>query len=147
MCRILPECRQTQRVCIYLSLSLSPSSFFTITITITITISTIITIISISIPIITIVIAIAIAFTVALANCRIGEYVNMRTGTPCHLHPTSALFGLGYTPDYILYHELVCQLWRCHHHLHHHLHRPIPSPIVVVVGYDIERIYANSHRC
>ncbi|CAG8606785.1 831_t:CDS:2, partial [Scutellospora calospora] len=26
---------------------------------------------------------------------------------PCHLHPTSALYGLGYTPDYIVYHELV----------------------------------------
>ena len=34
-------------------------------------------------------------------------YVNMRTGMPCHLHPTSALFGMGYTPDYIVYHELV----------------------------------------
>ncbi|KAK3726768.1 hypothetical protein QZH41_010426, partial [Actinostola sp. cb2023] len=37
----------------------------------------------------------------------IGEYVNMRSGMPCHLHPTSALFGMGYTPDYIVYHELV----------------------------------------
>ncbi|XP_039619262.1 pre-mRNA-splicing factor ATP-dependent RNA helicase PRP16 isoform X1 [Polypterus senegalus] len=37
----------------------------------------------------------------------IGEYVNVRTGMPCHLHPTSALFGMGYTPDYIVYHELV----------------------------------------
>lgn len=37
----------------------------------------------------------------------IGEYVNMRTGLPCHLHPTSSLYGLGYTPDYIVYHELV----------------------------------------
>ncbi|KTG44447.1 hypothetical protein cypCar_00010855 [Cyprinus carpio] len=37
----------------------------------------------------------------------IGEYVNVRTGMPCHLHPTSALFGMGYTPDYIIYHELV----------------------------------------
>jgi Oligonucleotide/oligosaccharide-binding (OB)-fold len=26
---------------------------------------------------------------------------------PCFLHPTSALYGLGYTPDYICYHELV----------------------------------------
>lgn len=26
---------------------------------------------------------------------------------PCHLHPTSALYGMGYTPDYIVYHELV----------------------------------------
>ena len=31
----------------------------------------------------------------------------MRSGMPCHLHPTSALFGMGYTPDYIVYHELV----------------------------------------
>ena len=31
----------------------------------------------------------------------------MRTGMPCHLHPTSALFGMGFTPDYIIYHELV----------------------------------------
>jgi len=37
----------------------------------------------------------------------IGEYVNMRTGMVCHLHPSSALYGLGYTPDYIVYHELV----------------------------------------
>jgi len=37
----------------------------------------------------------------------IGEYVNCRTGIPCHLHPTSALYGLGYTPDYVVYHELV----------------------------------------
>ncbi len=37
----------------------------------------------------------------------ISEYVNLRTGMPCHLHPTSSLFGLGYTPDYIVYHELV----------------------------------------
>ena len=38
---------------------------------------------------------------------RLGEYANLRTGMPCHLHPTSALYGLGYTPDYIVYHELV----------------------------------------
>ncbi|GAB5360696.1 hypothetical protein AAMO2058_000649300 [Amorphochlora amoebiformis] len=37
----------------------------------------------------------------------IGQYVNLRNGMPCHLHPTSALYGLGYTPDYIIYHELV----------------------------------------
>ena len=37
----------------------------------------------------------------------IGEYVNSRTGMPCHLHPTSALYGMGYTPDYVVYHELV----------------------------------------
>lgn len=37
----------------------------------------------------------------------IGEYVHLRTGMPCHLHPTSALFGMGFTPDYVVYHELV----------------------------------------
>ncbi|CAH0389215.1 unnamed protein product [Bemisia tabaci] len=37
----------------------------------------------------------------------IGEYVNCRTGMPCYLHPTSALFGMGFTPDYVIYHELV----------------------------------------
>ncbi|VDK25952.1 unnamed protein product [Anisakis simplex] len=37
----------------------------------------------------------------------IGEYVNVRTGIPCFLHPTSALFGMGYMPDYVVYHELV----------------------------------------
>lgn len=64
----------------------------------------------------------------------IGEYYNLRTGLPCFLHPTSALYGsdvslthslslsfplcslsplpshflsLGYTPEYVVYHELV----------------------------------------
>ena len=37
----------------------------------------------------------------------IGEYVNMLTGMPCVLHGSSALYGLGYTPDYVVYHELV----------------------------------------
>jgi pre-mRNA-splicing factor ATP-dependent RNA helicase DHX38/PRP16 len=37
----------------------------------------------------------------------LGEYVNMLTGIPCNLHPSSSLFGLGYTPDYVCYHELV----------------------------------------
>lgn len=37
----------------------------------------------------------------------IGEYVNCRTGMPCHLHPTSALFGLGNSPDYVVYYELM----------------------------------------
>ena len=33
--------------------------------------------------------------------------MNMLTAIPCNLHPSSALFGLGYTPDYVCYHELV----------------------------------------
>ena len=37
----------------------------------------------------------------------IGEYVNCRSGMPCHLHPTSALYGMGFTPDYVVYHELI----------------------------------------
>ena len=36
-----------------------------------------------------------------------GEYTNLRTGIPCNMHGTSALYGLGYTPDYVVYHELV----------------------------------------
>ncbi|KAL1824888.1 hypothetical protein ACET3Z_011666 [Daucus carota] len=36
----------------------------------------------------------------------IGEYVNCRNGMPCHLYPSSALYGLSYTPDYVVYHEL-----------------------------------------
>lgn len=31
----------------------------------------------------------------------------MLTGLPSSLHPSSALFGLGYTPDYVCYHELI----------------------------------------
>ena len=37
----------------------------------------------------------------------IGEYVNLRTSMPCVLHPTSAIYGLGFTPDYVIYHELI----------------------------------------
>jgi pre-mRNA-splicing factor ATP-dependent RNA helicase DHX38/PRP16 len=37
----------------------------------------------------------------------VGEYVNMLTGIPCNLHPSSSLYGLGYTPDYVTYHELI----------------------------------------
>lgn len=37
----------------------------------------------------------------------IGEYINLRNSIPCHLHPTSALYGLGYTPEYTVYHEVV----------------------------------------
>jgi len=37
----------------------------------------------------------------------IGEYLNLRTGIPCILHPSSAIYSLGYTPEYIVYHEVV----------------------------------------
>ncbi|EKD19166.1 pre-mRNA splicing factor ATP-dependent RNA helicase prp16 [Drepanopeziza brunnea f. sp. 'multigermtubi' MB_m1] len=37
----------------------------------------------------------------------IGEYVNLRTSVSVQLHPTSALYGLGYLPDYVVYHELI----------------------------------------
>ena len=37
----------------------------------------------------------------------IGEYVNLLSSVPCHLHPTSALYGLGHTPEYIVYHEVT----------------------------------------
>ena len=37
----------------------------------------------------------------------IGEYVNARNGMPANLHPTSALFGMGFTADYVVYHALI----------------------------------------
>ncbi|GKY95488.1 hypothetical protein MPSEU_000510400 [Mayamaea pseudoterrestris] len=37
----------------------------------------------------------------------IGEYINLLTGIPASLHPSSSLYGLGYTPDYVCYHELI----------------------------------------
>jgi pre-mRNA-splicing factor ATP-dependent RNA helicase DHX38/PRP16 len=37
----------------------------------------------------------------------VGEYVNLLNGLPCTLHPSSSLFGLGYTPPYVVYHELT----------------------------------------
>ncbi|KAL5121295.1 DEAH-box RNA helicase prp16 [Pleosporales sp. CAS-2024a] len=37
----------------------------------------------------------------------IGEYINLRTSVTIQLHPTSALYGLGYLPDYLVYHELI----------------------------------------
>jgi pre-mRNA-splicing factor ATP-dependent RNA helicase DHX38/PRP16 len=36
-----------------------------------------------------------------------GDYVNLRTGMPCKLHPSSSLFSLGYIPEYVVYHELI----------------------------------------
>ncbi|KAJ2861592.1 Pre-mRNA-splicing factor ATP-dependent RNA helicase PRP16 [Coemansia erecta] len=46
-------------------------------------------------------------FHQAARTKSLGEYTNLRTGMPCHVHPTSALYGMGYTPDYIVYHELI----------------------------------------
>jgi len=46
-------------------------------------------------------------FINAAKQKSIGEYANLRNGIPCHLHPTSALYGMGFTPDYVVYHELV----------------------------------------
>ena len=37
----------------------------------------------------------------------IGEYINLRTSITVQLHPTSSLYGLGYLPDYVVYHELI----------------------------------------
>ncbi|KIY61252.1 P-loop containing nucleoside triphosphate hydrolase protein [Cylindrobasidium torrendii FP15055 ss-10] len=37
----------------------------------------------------------------------IGEFVNIRSSMPTHLHPTSVLYELGYTPTYVVYHELI----------------------------------------
>lgn len=37
----------------------------------------------------------------------VGEYVNLRSRIISFIHPTSALYGLGYTPEYVVYHELM----------------------------------------
>ncbi|DAA79681.1 TPA_exp: Uncharacterized protein A8136_0454 [Trichophyton benhamiae CBS 112371] len=37
----------------------------------------------------------------------IGEYINLRTSVTVQLHPTSSLYGLGFLPDYVVYHELI----------------------------------------
>ena len=37
----------------------------------------------------------------------IGEYINLRTSVTVQLHPTSALYGSGFLPDYAVYHELI----------------------------------------
>ncbi|CAN6667241.1 pre-mRNA-splicing factor ATP-dependent RNA helicase Prp16p [Trichomonascus vanleenenianus] len=36
-----------------------------------------------------------------------GQYVNLRTNVATQLHPTSALYGLGVLPAFVVYHELV----------------------------------------
>ena len=37
----------------------------------------------------------------------VAEYVNMRNGMPCHLHPSSALYGMGVQPEYTAHHEPI----------------------------------------
>ena len=46
-------------------------------------------------------------FHQAARSAGIGEYVNCRTGMKMHLHPTSSLYGLGYTPEYVVYHQVL----------------------------------------
>ncbi|KAJ1576364.1 hypothetical protein NDA12_002800 [Ustilago hordei] len=46
-------------------------------------------------------------FHQAARSAGIGEYVNCRTGIKMFLHPTSALYGLGYSPEYVVYHQVV----------------------------------------
>ncbi|KAF9677049.1 hypothetical protein SADUNF_Sadunf08G0067200 [Salix dunnii] len=43
----------------------------------------------------------------AEARLKGAEYVNCRNGMPRYLQPNSALYGLGYRPDYVLDHELI----------------------------------------
>lgn len=37
----------------------------------------------------------------------IGEFINLRTSVTMALHPTSALYGIGQVPEYVVYHELI----------------------------------------
>ncbi|SBT79513.1 pre-mRNA-splicing factor ATP-dependent RNA helicase PRP16, putative [Plasmodium malariae] len=35
------------------------------------------------------------------------EYINLRTNVSCHVHPNCSLYNIGYTPDYVIYQEIV----------------------------------------
>ena len=37
----------------------------------------------------------------------LGEYVNLRRGVVCNLHPTSSVYNMGFNADYVVYHELL----------------------------------------
>lgn len=37
----------------------------------------------------------------------LGQYVNLQTSLPCHLHPSSSLFLSGLAPEYVVYHEVT----------------------------------------
>ncbi|CCK69743.1 DEAH-box RNA helicase PRP16 KNAG_0C06500 [Huiozyma naganishii CBS 8797] len=43
----------------------------------------------------------------AAKSSGLGKYVSLKTGLRVDVHPTSALFGLGDPPPYIIYHELL----------------------------------------
>ena len=50
--------------------------------------------------------AICSAYFFNAAKLRgVGEYVNLLSAIPCHLHPSSALFNKN--PEWLIYHELV----------------------------------------
>ena len=52
--------------------------------------------------------AITSAYLVQAARIKgIAQYVNLLSGITGHLHPSSALCGMGQTPEYVVYHELV----------------------------------------
>jgi pre-mRNA-splicing factor ATP-dependent RNA helicase DHX38/PRP16 len=38
---------------------------------------------------------------------NLSEYYNIQTGIACYIHPSSAISGQSYIPEYIVYHELV----------------------------------------
>ena len=37
----------------------------------------------------------------------LAEYITLRSGIQCELHPTSSLYGMGGISDYVVYHELL----------------------------------------
>lgn len=52
--------------------------------------------------------AIGFAFYYQAARRKgIGEYINIRSGVVCGLHSTSAMYGTGLSPEYVVYHELI----------------------------------------
>ena len=52
--------------------------------------------------------AITSAYLVQAARIKgVAQYINLLSGITGHLHPSSALCGMGQTPEYVVYHELV----------------------------------------
>lgn len=52
--------------------------------------------------------AVATAYYYQVARRKgMSDYINVRSGVVCGLHPTSSIYGAGMTPDYICYHELI----------------------------------------
>ncbi len=67
-------------------------------------------------------------FTNAAKIKSIGEYVNLRTGIPCRLHPSSSLFTLGINILNFINNRICTRLFG-----------------LSWIGYDYKRVYVGSN--